>query len=98
MRTYCRAYFLRDLRAYAGWASGVDTDQADFGDDDIVYLWDDYTVVRSPVLADQGVLWASSTEQWRAFCTDALGFDPAGSDRSGSEPAAEHRAAAAVHS
>ena len=74
MKTYCRAYAVRDLRAYPDWAAQATPEQAELADDDVVYLWDDYTVVRSPVLADQGLLWNSDTPQWRRFCTEELRF------------------------
>jgi len=47
VRTYCRAYRLAELRAYTGWADVGPA--ADLGQEDVVYLWDDLTVVRSPV-------------------------------------------------
>lgn len=44
-------------------------------DESIVYLWDDFTVVKSPVLAEQGVLWASVTPEWETFCKETLRFE-----------------------
>lgn len=72
MRIYCRAYRMADLRVFAGWAdSGV---AADLGDEDIVYLRNDLTVVRSPVADDQHPIHSSTTAQWREFCETRLGF------------------------
>ncbi len=44
-------------------------------DDTIVYLWDDFTVVKSPVLADQGVLWKNVIPEWKIFCQETLQFE-----------------------
>jgi hypothetical protein len=72
MRTYCSAYRLAELRAFAEWADAGAA--ADLGDEDIVYLWDDLTVVRSPVSEDEHPIHASVTPAWREFCQTRLGF------------------------
>ncbi len=74
MRKYCKAYHLKDLRQFPSW--GMHQQESDdLEDDAVVYLWDDFTVVKSPVLADQGVLWQSVTPEWEAFCKETLGFE-----------------------
>ncbi len=40
-----------------------------------MYLWDDFSVVRSPVRAEEGVLWQNVTPEWEAFCKETLGFE-----------------------
>jgi hypothetical protein len=50
---YCKAYLLGALRNYQAWGEAG----ADLPDDTVVYLWNDFTVVRSPVGAPDGVLW-----------------------------------------
>ena len=70
MRTYCRAYRLAELRRFPGFA---EADPPAPGDT-VVYLWDDLTVVDSPVAADPAQLWSDPGPEWRAFCTRELGF------------------------
>lgn len=73
MNRYCRAYRLGEMRAFAGWeqrATGV----ADLGDDEVVYLRADLTVVRTPVLTDPQPVWEAVDSSWRQFCTDRLRF------------------------
>ncbi|MEU9645348.1 hypothetical protein [Streptomyces sp. NPDC048188] len=74
MRAYCKAYRLGELRAFPEWdglAGGAD---AGLADDVIVYVWDDLTVVRTPVLRDEGVLVDEATPRWREFCATGLRF------------------------
>ena len=74
MRKYCKAYHLSDLRQFPSW--GAQQQESDeLADDTVVYLWDDFTVVKSPVLADKGVLWQSVTPEWEAFCKETLSFE-----------------------
>jgi hypothetical protein len=74
MRKYCKAYHLKDLHQFPAWSTSQ-PEGSDLTDESIVYLWDDFTVVTSPVLPDQGVLWQHVTPEWRAFCTDTLHFE-----------------------
>ncbi|MGK5548620.1 hypothetical protein ACSNOH_28390 [Streptomyces sp. URMC 127] len=76
MRAYSKAYPLRDLRSFDGWAELARGADAGLGDDDVVYLRDDLTVVRTPVLPGAGAhgLVETPTAPWRAYCSAALGF------------------------
>jgi hypothetical protein len=72
VRTYCRAYQLGELRAFPGWPDAGAA--ADLADEDIVYVWEDLTVVRSPVSDDQHPIELPVTAAWREFCETRLGF------------------------
>jgi len=72
MRRYCRAYPLGDLRGFEGWR---DPDGEPLADDAVVYLWDDLTVVASPVIPDSQVLWDTVGPGWERFCRDTLRFE-----------------------
>jgi hypothetical protein len=79
-RPYCKAYYLKDLRRFAGWAesrSNWKTDgenaPAAFADDDIVFLHQDLTVTQS-MFHNENVLMGKVTPEWRAFCHNELGF------------------------
>jgi hypothetical protein len=75
MKKYCKAYHLRDLRQFPEWRE-ADTDAGTpLSDESIVYLWDDLTVVKSPIYPDKDVLWNAVTEDWQRFCRDTLHFE-----------------------
>ena len=75
MRTYCKAYHLKDLRQFPGWSEGAKEDEAHLADEDVVYLWDDFTVVKTPVSSETGLLWDQLTPEWQEFCQTTLGFE-----------------------
>lgn len=76
-RPYCRAYHLRELRAYDDWEESGEGDAQDsaesLGEEDVVYLHQDYTVTRS-MWHGEDVLWDEITEDWVTFCQDQLDF------------------------
>ena len=47
IRKYCKAYHLKDLRQFSSWIEKLEENEPELSDDDIVYLWDDFTVVKS---------------------------------------------------
>ncbi|MGH2508843.1 MAG: hypothetical protein ACRDF4_01415 [Rhabdochlamydiaceae bacterium] len=75
MRKYCKAYHLKDLRQFASWQEVLEVGEEPLSDDAIVYLWDDFTVVTSPVLPEKKVLWDTVTPEWQAFCNISLHFE-----------------------
>jgi hypothetical protein len=74
VRKYCKAHHLRDLRQFHGWTEKGEVDEAELSDEDIVYLWDDFTVVRSPVMPDRSLVFDAVTPEWKEFCATTLGF------------------------
>ena len=69
-RKYCKAYHMKDFRQFAGWTeSGVD----ELGDDDVVFLHEDYTVTRS-IWSNENVIFNSVTPEWHDFCNTVLAF------------------------
>ncbi len=75
MQKYCKAYHLKDLRQFSGWAEKSDEGEPELSEDNVVYLWDDFTVVRSPVLPDKGLLFDETTPEWQTFCQETLHFE-----------------------
>lgn len=73
MRKYCKAYYLKDLRQFSDWSEKNKEGEPALSDEDVVYLWDDFTVVKSPVLPD-GVLFSHVTPEWQNFCETMLQF------------------------
>jgi hypothetical protein len=74
MRNYCKAYHLRDLRQFSQWSEKPGASDKVLTDEEIVYLWDDMTVVLSPVIPDKGLLFDDVTPEWRDFCHSVLLF------------------------
>jgi hypothetical protein len=74
IRKYCKAYYLKDLRQFSGWTEKREENQSELSDESVVYLWDDFVVVRSPVLPG-GVLFDQVTPEWQDFCKTTLGFE-----------------------
>ena len=75
MRKYCKAYYLRDLRQFAGWTEKREESEPVLSDEDVVYLWDDFTVVTSPVIPGKGLVFDSVTPEWKDFCAGTLRFE-----------------------
>jgi hypothetical protein len=73
IRKYCKAYCLKDLRQFSEWTEMPEESEEALADSDVVYLWDDFVVVRSPVLPG-GVIFDQVTPQWQKFCQTTLGF------------------------
>src|SRR5579872_4239526 len=74
IRKYCKAYYLKDLRQFDGWTEKHEENESELTDEDVVYLWDDFIVVRSPVLPG-GVIFDEVTPQWQEFCQITLHFE-----------------------
>lgn len=74
LRKYCKAYYLKDIRQFSGWTEKNEPGESELTDEDVVYLWDDFTVVRSPVIPDKGVVFDAITPEWQEFCTTVLQF------------------------
>jgi hypothetical protein len=73
MRHYCKAYYLKDLRQFKGWHEKREDNEAVLPDDAVCYLWDDFTVVSSPV-QDKGNIFDTITPEWQDFCRHTLQF------------------------
>ena len=68
-RKYCTAYHLSALRRYSAWSSDVQ----DLGDDDVVFLHQDYTVTKS-IWTGEDVVFDKVTDEWKEFCNNELQF------------------------
>lgn len=75
MHKYCKAYHIQNLRQFPFWNEHHEEGESKLAEDAVVYIWDDFTVVESPVMADQGVLWKSITPEWETFCKKTLNFE-----------------------
>lgn len=75
MKKYCKAYYLKDLRQFQGWSEKYEEEETELADDTVVYLWDDFSVVKSPVIPNKGLLFDDVTPQWKDFCKTTLQFE-----------------------
>lgn len=67
---YCKAYYGRDLKKFGHWADLG----ADLQDDDIVYVQDDFNLVKNPAFPETDHLLRSVTPEWQQFCQQVLQF------------------------
>jgi len=74
MRKYCKAYKLADVRQFSGWVEKREENEVELTDDSICYVWDDFTVVKSPV-QEKGAIFDNVTPEWREFCATTLRFE-----------------------
>lgn len=74
MHKYCKAYKLEQLRQFSGWSEQGEGSEPELTDERIVYLWDDFIVVRSPV-QEKGIIFDAVTPEWRDFCANTLHFE-----------------------
>lgn len=84
-RKYCKAYYLKDLRTFPGWAESrinwkvtnqTKQDLPDHGqlvDEKVVFIHQDFTVTES-MWHNENVIFNQVSESWRDFCQQALGF------------------------
>jgi hypothetical protein len=81
---YCKAYYLKDLRAFSGWnESRINWNEQsiagdggvgnDFADDKVVFIHDDLTVTEL-VWHNESVIFNKVDSDWREFCANSLGF------------------------
>jgi hypothetical protein len=75
MRNYCKAYYLKDLRQFHSWTEVDEEHEETLSDESVVYLWDDFTVVRSPVIPNKGLIYDDITPEWETFCKESLKFE-----------------------
>ncbi len=68
-RPYCRAFRLADVRRFPGWSE----DTADLGDDDVVFLHQNYVVTKT-ISGSENVIFDRTTPDWMEFCTAELKF------------------------
>jgi ankyrin repeat protein len=86
LRKYCKAYYLKDLRAFDGWSeshinwqgnaeqsAAEDSGTRSFSDDDIVFMHQDLTVTQS-MWHNENVIFNQVTPAWEEFCGNILQF------------------------
>jgi hypothetical protein len=74
MREYSKAYHLKDLRAYSNWQEKDREDKDELTDESIVYLQDNFTVVKD-VFEEEDYIFDAVTDEWKTFCAEQLKFE-----------------------
>jgi hypothetical protein len=74
MREYSKAYHLKDLRAFSDWKEKERDDKDELTDDSIVYLQDNFTVVKD-VFEEEDYIFDAVTDDWKKFCAEKLQFE-----------------------
>ena len=71
MPSYCKAYQVKDIQGFPGWGGA---DVQGLSDDDICYIWSDFSVTKSCLgEKEKGLL--EVTPEWKEFCTGSLKFE-----------------------
>lgn len=87
MGKYCKAYLLKDLRAFSGWTEKPENARQEkqeiegqeieavrkLTDDSVVYVQEDY-VVTDGIFKDENILFDDVTPEWMAYCQQSLQF------------------------
>lgn len=89
MAQYCKAYYVRDLRKFAGWSERLEELRVDkewkdgkehelvrtaLADDDVLYLQPGLQVTDG-IFEDEHVVFRSNSEEWQTFCKEVLKFE-----------------------
>lgn len=73
MRNYSKAYYLKDLRKFPGWKELDRDDAEELTDESIVYLQDNFTVVKD-CFEEEDYIYNDVTPEWKEFCEKELDF------------------------
>jgi hypothetical protein len=88
MGKYCKAYLLKDLRAYPKWTEKgenarkekkeVDGKEIEvdtvLDDDSILYIQETYIVTHG-IFLDMNIIFDDVTDEWKDFCHNTLHFE-----------------------
>jgi uncharacterized protein len=83
-RKYCKAYYLKGLRAFPSWVEnrinweekkevGSEKGDDDFTDDKVVFIHQDLTVTES-IWHNENVIFSDVDSDWEEFCANSLKF------------------------
>lgn len=74
MRKYSKAYYLKDLRKFSGWEEMDRPDKDELEDDTIVFVQDNFTVVKD-CFEEEDYIYNDVTDEWKEFCEKELKFE-----------------------
>lgn len=73
MRNYSQARYLKELRQFPGWKELEREDSEELTDESIVYLQDNFTVVKD-CFEEEDYIYNDVTPEWKEFCEKELKF------------------------
>lgn len=71
---YCKAYYWRDIKKFSHWVDLCEPVGKELQDEDIVYIQDDFSLVRNPAFPEAEHLLRAVTPEWQQFCQQVLQF------------------------
>ena len=88
MGKYCKAYLLKDLRAYPKWTEKKENARKEkkevdgkeievdtvLDDESIVYIQENYVVTHG-IFIDMNIIFEDVTDEWKDFCHNTLHFE-----------------------
>jgi len=89
MAQYCKAYYVKDLRKFAGWRERLEELRIEkewrdgkeheivrtaLADDDVLYLQPGLQVTDG-IFEDEHVVFRTDSAEWEAFCKEVLKFE-----------------------
>lgn len=82
MGKYCKAYEIKKLMEFPGWAENVKNTEAQVSGEigkeqtrrDFYYLQENFTVTDG-IFLDENVVFDAVTPEWIEFCRDAFKFE-----------------------
>lgn len=75
MLQYCKTYKLKDFRKSHDVIGVLEGKDGELVGENIFYLWDNYTVGKSPVKG-KDIIFDLVTPEWREICSKTLKFEP----------------------
>jgi hypothetical protein len=88
MGKYCKAYSVKDLRAFSQWTEKLENTRKEIKvidgkeietkreltNDDFLYLQENY-LVTDGIFQDENIIFDNVTPEWKDFCQNTLMFD-----------------------
>jgi hypothetical protein len=89
MGNYCKAYLVKDLRAFSQWKENTENlspgtvendgreeevERNSLNDDDVLYLQENF-IVTDGIFKDENIVYDNLSDEWKVFCQDKLGFE-----------------------
>lgn len=71
---YCKAYYWRDIKKFSHLADLCEPAGKELQDEEIVYVQDDFSLVKHPAFPEAEHLIRSVTPEWQQFCQQVLQF------------------------
>lgn len=73
---YCKAYTLKDLRAFSGWEAHASQSAKELPDDKVVFVLESLVVTTNALEMDkeEDYIYTDISDAWKDFCKSTLAF------------------------